>query len=348
MTGVRQNQKLKAFSGYLLQKLGTLLLVFISASAILFTAVNFVPGDPISLRLKNPDPERVAAIRKELGLDAPLLHQYLHYTINFLRGKWGESLITGQKVSEEINEYFPATMELALIALILGVTLGLIAALCAQWFKFSLWRNTALALGALGLTVPIFWLGLMLIVVGSLWMGWFPTGGRFDYAMPLPRGSGFLLFDSLASGRFDMFQVACHHLALPVCCLALYPAALVCGVLQARLEDPRIQELVSALKAKGLAGWQIWFKHILRLLGAAVITVVGTNFGALLGGAVLTESVFSWPGMGRYLVGAVLNRDLYVIENGLLLVILLAYLSITLADVLAFLANPTVKQNNDP
>ena len=142
-----------------------------------------------------------------------------------------------------------------------------------------------------------------------------------------------------------MFRVTCQHLALPVCCLSLYPAALVCGVLKARLADPRLHALLRALRAKGLAESRIWFIHVLRLLGAAVITVVGTNFGALLGGAVLTESVFSWPGMGRYLVEAVLNRDLFVVENGLLLIILLAYLIVSGADLLAFLSNPTVKQN---
>ena len=168
-----------------------LALVFFIASAVLFTAVNLVPGDPVSLRLKNPDPERVAAIRAELGLDDPLIYQYLHYITSFVRGNWGDSLITGQKVREEIREYFPATLELALVALFLGVILGLGAAFCAQWFKFCLWRNIALGLGALGLTVPIFWLGFMFIVVGSLWLGWFPSGGRFDFALPIPKAAGF-------------------------------------------------------------------------------------------------------------------------------------------------------------
>ena len=347
MIAAKEEHKLKAFLIELLHKGWVLLLVFFIASAVIFTAVNLVPGDPVSLRLKNPDPERVAAIRAELGLDEPLINQYLHYITSFVRGDWGDSLITGQTVREEISEYFPATLELALVALFLGVLLGLGAAFSAQWFKSGLWRNTALGLGALGLTVPIFWLGFLFIVVGSLWLGWFPSGGRFDFTLPIPQGSGFLIFDSLAAGRLDMLGATFQYLALPVCCLSLYPAALVCGVLQARFADPRLHTLVRALRAKGLSESRIWLIHVLRLLGAAVITVVGTNFGALLGGAVLTESVFSWPGMGRYLVEAVLNRDLFVVENGLLSIILLAYLIISTADLLAFLSNPTVRRHSD-
>jgi len=339
--------KFKVFLIECLHKGIMLILVFVIASVVIFTAVNLIPGDPVSLRLKNPDPTRVAAIRTELGLNKPLPHQYFYYVTSFVQGNWGKSLITGQKVREEISTYFPATIELALIALFLGVILGLGVTLSTQCFKSTLWRNTAFSLGALGLTVPIFWLGFMFIVVGSLWLGWFPSGGRFDFTLPVPQGSGFLIFDSLAAGRLDLLCVTYQYLALPVFCLSLYPAALVCNVLKTRFADPRLDTLIRALRAKGLSESRIWLIHILRLLSAPVITVIGTNFGTLLCGAVLTESVFSWPGMGRYLIEAVLNRDLFVIENGLLLIIILAFLIISTADLLAFRLNPTMKSLSD-
>lgn len=326
-----------------LRKIGLLVTVYLFSSITLFIAVNLVSKDPVSLRIKNPDPARVEQIRNELGLNDPMPLRYLHYIIDFARGDWGASLISGLPVRVEMAEFLPATLELALAALILGVLLGVTTALAAQWLQWAVFRKLAQGLGALGLTVPIFWLGMMFIVVGSYKLGWFPTGGRFDFARETPEGSGFLLIDTLMAGRFDLFKVALAHLVLPVCCLALYPAALVSGVLQARFEDTRLQALVRALRAKGLAPWQIWLKHVLRLLGAPVITVVGTNFGALLGGAVLTETVFSWPGMGRYLVEAVLNRDLFVVENGLLLVIMLAFVVISLTDLFAFLVNPLAR-----
>ena len=330
-----------------LQKLALLVLVFVLASFFLHLAVNALPGDPIALRMKNPDPEKVAQLREQLGLEQPFLVRYGHYVTDFLTLDWGRSLISGRPVVDEIGEFFPATLELVLVALLVGVSIGLVTAFSARWLQWPALRTVSLSLGAVGLTVPIFWLGLIFIVIGSYALGWFPVGGRFDFANELPNGRFFVL-SSITSGRLDLLVVALHHLALPVLTLALYPAALVCGVLQARLHDPQLTFLLRALKAKGLAPWQIWFKHVLRLMSAPVITVLGTNLGALLGGAVLTETVFSWPGMGRYLVAAVLNRDLFVIENGLLLVVLLAFVSVSLADLAALVANPILRSGVRP
>ena len=321
--------------------------VLVVASVTLFAAIQLIPGDPVGLRFKNPDPARVEEIRRQLGLDDPIPDQYLNYVAGFLGGEWGRSIISGRPVREDLAEFFPATLELTILALGLGVCTGVFAALCAKWLGFRILERLALGFGAIGLTVPIFWIGLMYIVIFSLALGWLPPGGRFDFARGIPQGTGFLLLDSLISGRIDLFWTALQHLVLPVSCLALFPAALVSGILRARLEDPRIQALVRALRAKGLAPWKIWFKHILRLLGAPVITVVGTNFGALLGGAIITETVFSWPGMGRYLVGGVLDRDLNVVENGLLLIILLAFSVVAISDMVAFLANPVARKGAD-
>ena len=190
-------------------------------------------------------------------------------------------------------------------------------------------------LAALGLTVPIFWIGLLFILFFAVNLGWFPVGGRFDFTYASPQGTGFFLFDSLVSGDFEAFGITVRHLALPVLTLGLYPAAVVAGTLEARLGESYLQRLVTALKARGFSPLRIWGRHVLRLVSGPVVTVIGTQAGALLGGAVLTETVYSWPGMGRFLVDGVLNRDLFVIQHGLLLVVVMALVVVTFSDYLA-------------
>jgi ABC-type dipeptide/oligopeptide/nickel transport system permease component len=158
--------------------------------------------------------------------------------------------------------------------------------------------------------------------------------------------TGFIVVDALLAGDGAGFVTALEHLALPVCCLSLYPAAQVCAVLQARLRERRLQTLITSLRARGLGPARIWLGHVLRIVSAPVITAVGSNFGSLLGGAVLTETVFSWPGIGRYLAAAVIERDLYVVQNVLLMVILLAVLAIVASDFVAWLVNPVAMRES--
>lgn len=323
------------------QMLGGALGVFLGASLLVFAAVQAMPEDPVALRVKNPDPARVAEIREALGLNDPWWAQYAHYLGSFVQGDWGQSLISGRTVRGDVATYFPATLELGFLATSLGVGFGLLLVLGSEALGWKWARRVARGLGALGLTLPIYWIGLLLVLAFAVRLQWFPVSGRYDFTMRPPEGTGFYVVDTLLGGHFEGFRAALRHLVLPVVTLALYPAALVAGTLQARLRDPRLQKLLVALRAKGLGPGAIWGRHILRLLGAPVVTVVGTNFGALLGGAVLTETVFSWPGMGRFLVEGVLNRDVFVISHGLLLVLLLAFAVVKGADRLARWVNPT-------
>ncbi len=321
-----------------------LLAAFLCTSLLIFAALEAMPEDPVSLRVKNPDPARVAEVRAELGLDDPWPTRYIRYATRFLSGDWGDSLVTNRPVTERLADTLPATIELGLVALLLGVFLGIGLALSSHWLGWRPLRRVSAALGALGLTVPIYWIGLLLVVAFAVKLQWLPAGGRYDFAHPPLDGTGFQLLDSLLKADLAAFGRALRHLFLPAATLALYPAALVAGVLHARLEDSRVQALVRALQAKGLSPARIWWKHILRLMGAPILTLIGTNFGTLLGGAVLTETVFSWPGMGRLLVDGVLNRDFFIISNGLLLVVLLALLSVALFDLLATAAQPALRR----
>ncbi|HEX9781159.1 MAG TPA: ABC transporter permease [Opitutaceae bacterium] len=323
------------------RKVFFVLVIFVVASTVLFFAVRAVPGDPVALRLKNPDPVRVAETRARLGLDEPVPVQWWRYVSSFVRGDWGHSFTSGRMVGRDVEEFFPATLELGLAGLTLGVCTGILMAVFAEVFRIGVLRRLSFLLGTLGLTVPIFWIGMLLLIVGSWLLGWFPSSGRLDLAMiPPPVVTGFVTVDALLAGDGRAFLSAINHLVLPAMCLSLYPAAQVCAVLQARLQDPVLLTLVISLRARGLGPLRIWVRHLLKVVSAPVVTVIGSNFGALLGGAVLTETVFSWPGIGRYLVGAVLDRDLYVVQNVLLIVVLLVVAVVFTADFVANLINP--------
>ena len=331
----------------LLTKLGGLLGAFFAASLVLFAAVRLIPGDPVALRFKNPDPARVEEIRQNLGLNDPLPAQYGRYVGGFVTGDWGRGLLNGRPVAGEFRGAFTATLELTLAALLWGVPFGAAAALAGA--GLGGWRRRLVsALGGVGLTIPIFWLGLVGLVVFTHWLSWLPGGGRWDFAdIAPPERTGFLLVDSLLAGDGTAFAATLRHLALPAFCLGLFPAALVAGTLTTRLEEPSVEVLTRALAARGLSPWRLRGRHLLKLSAAPLAVLIGTNFGALLGGAVITESLFSWPGMGRLLMTAVLERDVPVVENALLAVLLLSFLIAALADAAATLLDPHLRRKGN-
>jgi len=330
--------------GYVLRKSLALVALLLTASALLFAASRLALGDGVLLAQKAPDPERAAQIEARLGLDQPWPAQYAAYLRRFLTGQWGESLINQRPVIDEVSRRLPATLELSLTALAIGIAAGLAATFLAEALPWPVFRRIPEALGVIGLTVPIFWLGMLLIMAGAVWLDVFPASGRFDFTIERPPGTGFLLIDSVATGNGPAFASALRHLTLPALCLAFFPAAVVSGLLRARLAEPRWTRLLVALRAKGLGPAAIWLRHGLRLLGAPLIIALGTSFGILLGGSVLTETVFAWPGMGRYLVGAVLDRDVFVIQYGLLAVMCLIFVVVWLTELLAVALNPVLAQ----
>ena len=319
----------------LLAELRRFTVIFLIASFGIFLALEAMPEDPVSLRVKNPDPARIMEIRDSLGLNDPWPVRYVRGVGDFVTLDWGQSLISGRPVREEVARFLPATIELSVLGVLFGTALGIGMVLVAHATGWRFLLQPVRGLAALGLTVPIFWIGLLFILFFSVEIGLLPVGGRFDFAHPSPTGTGFFLLDSILAGDPEAFWITLRHLALPVLTLGLYPAAVVAGTLEARLGESYIQRLVTALKARGFSAFRIWGRHILRLVSGPVVTVIGTQAGALLGGAVLTETVYSWPGMGRFLVDGVLNRDLFVIQHGLLLVVVMAVLAITVFDYLA-------------
>ncbi|MEX0323495.1 MAG: ABC transporter permease [Puniceicoccaceae bacterium] len=320
---------------FVLKELRRFALIFFIASFGIFLALESMPEDPISLRVKNPDPERIAEIRDSLGLNDPWYQRYVRGVGDFVQLDWGESLISGRTVRSEVGRFLPATLELAIPGILFGAALGIAVVLIAHATGWRWLLQPVRGLSALGLTVPIFWIGLLLILFFSVRLGWLPVGGRFDFAHVAPEGSGFLIIDSIVQGNLEALWISIRHLVLPVMTLSLYPAAVVAGTLEARLNQSSIQRLVTALEARGFSPLRIWGRHVLRLVSGPVVTVIGTQAGALLGGAVLTETVYSWPGMGRFIVDGVLHRDLYIIQHGLLLIVVLALMVVTFSDLLA-------------
>jgi ABC-type dipeptide/oligopeptide/nickel transport system permease component len=335
MTSSRKRRPFGPFFAGLLENLRRLVLIFFIASFGLFLAIEAMPEDPVSLRIKNPDPARVEAIRDSLGLNDPFPVRYLRGVADFVTLDWGDSLISGRPVRAEIGRFLPATLELAVLGILWGTMLGATLVLTAHATGWRWLLQPVRGLAAMGLTVPIFWMGILFILLFGVQLGWLPVGGRFDFRYSAPGGTGFLLLDSLLTGDGRAFLISLRHLVLPVMTLGLYPAAVVAGTLEARLNQDFLQRLVTALESRGFSPLRIWGRHVLRLVSGPVVTVVGTQAGMLLGGAVLTETVFSWPGMGRFLVDGVLNRDLYVIQHGLLLIVVLALALVTVADLLA-------------
>ncbi|MDQ8203527.1 ABC transporter permease [Pelagicoccus sp. SDUM812003] len=326
----------------LLRKAPFFLGLYLLSSFLIFAAIEAIPGDPIALRFgKSVDPERVALERERLGLDRPYLWRYLASQGRFLSGDWGRSLSTGRETSEDVALFLPATIELSALAMAIGIGVGMTVALFAALGSHPWVGRLAHLLASIGLIVPIFWIGIALLMVGGLWLEWFPMGGRFDMMAVAPDGpTGLLLVDALLRADFAALAIVLRHLALPAICLSFFPAASVTSVAYARLKEPELQAFITALRSRGFGSGRILGRHLLRVAATPVVTVIGTTFGALLGGAFLTETVFSWPGIGRYLVNAILSRDVFVAQNLLTFLVLLVIVVAFVSDLLVWRLDP--------
>jgi len=295
----------------------------IGVTLMAFLLIRMIPGDPVLLMLgeRGGSPEAVATLRHNLGLDLPLHRQYLQFVGNALRGRLGESIVSNRGVWEEFTGRFPATVELSLLALtwsvLLGIPIGVAAALNRRrFFDYSL-----MSISLVGYSMPIFWWGLMLIMFFSVQLGWTPVSGRISAAVDVEPWSGFMLIDTWVRGTgWEGFKSALMHLILPSLVLGTIPFAAIARMTRSSLLEVLREDYVRTAKAKGLAFVQIVFVHALRNALLPVVTVIGLMLGTMLTGAVLTETLFSWPGVGRWLVASVLARDYPVLQGGVLLI----------------------------
>ena len=331
---------------FLLKKLALLLPTFIGITLVAFFLIRLVPGDPIEVMVgeRRLDPEAHARLVHQMGLDRPLLVQYGSYVKQTLSGNLGTSIVSREPVSVEFAALFPATVELALCALLLALVVGLALGAVAALKRGSLVDQGVMGLATVGYSMPIFWWGLMLIMLFSVDLGWTPVSGRIAIEYDIPTRTGFMLIDSLLSGEPGAFVSAMRHLLLPALVLGTVPMAVIARMTRSSLLEVLREDYMRTARAKGLSPSRVLLVHGLRNALIPVITVVGLQTGALLGGAVLTETIFSWPGIGKWLIDSIARRDYPVVQAGILISALIFIAANLVVDVLYGVADPRIRE----
>jgi dipeptide transport system permease protein len=316
------------------------------ASLIAFSLIRMVPGDPVVHLLgeRGGDPEVVAEMRAKFGLDKSLPEQYFVFIKNAVVGDMGISTVSKRPVAEEFWGRFPATLELSLVALfwssLLGIPLGMLAAIK----KNSFFDYSIMGTSLIGYSMPIFWWGLILIIIFSVQLGWFPVSGRIGIEHDMVSWSGFFLIDSFfQTEKWSAFTSTIKHLFLPALVLGTIPLAVMARMTRSSLLEVMNEDFVRTAKAKGLNFSRVLFFHAFRNALVPIITVFGLLFGSLLTGAILTETIFSWPGIGRWLVKSVEARDYPVIQGGVIYIAFMVVLVNLLIDLIYLWAYPKMR-----
>jgi len=319
--------------------------VLFGVACIVFVIAHLIPADPVGALLGGNAPAHVVdEMRAKLGYDQPLIVQFGRFISGAVRADFGTSLRTNKPVMEDIMYYFPATMELALVAIIisifLGITLGVISAIHRnKWIdQFSR------VFSILGVSMPVFWIGLILILVFYFRLDWLPGAGRlslFTYAPP--RVTGMYLFDSALAGQWSTFFEALKHILLPAIVLGYSATASVARITRASMLDVLRQDYIRTAKAKGLKRKVVTYRHALKNSLIPTVTIIGLVFGSLLEGAVLTETVFSWPGLGRYITTGLLSLDYPSVMGGTLYIAFIYCLANLIVDIIYALLDPRMR-----
>ena len=316
-------------------------------SVLVFLVIRVIPGDPVDFLLgeRGVSPEIRAEFEKKLGLDQPIYQQYILFMGRAFKGDLGQSVVTHQSVWKEFFDRFPATIELAIsslfLAILLGIPLGIVSALRHNSFIDRWVMGTSL----IGYSMSIFWWGLVLILLFSVQMEWTPTSGRINVMYDIQHYTGFLWIDTwLSDDPVSAFLSFLHHLILPTFTLATIPFVSIVRMTRSSLLEVLKEDFIRTARAKGLSFYKVLFKHGVRNALLPVITVIGFMLGSLLTGAVLTETVFSWPGIGYWLVQAVLARDYPVLQGGILLIAVCVVLVNLLVDLSYGKIDPRIGQ----
>ena len=331
---------------YLLRRLALTIPTFVALMFVTFVAIRLVPGDPVEVRVgeRGISPQRLAHFRHELGLDQPVWKQFLDYVWQLVHGDFGMSLATNQKVLTEFAALFPATIELSLAAMLFAVLIGLPAGTIAAARRGSFYDQALMGFSVTGYSMPIFWWGLLLIMfVGERW-GLTPVSGRIDlikyYFEPV---TGFMTIDAWLSGQPGALKDALHHLVLPAIVLGTIPLAVIARMTRSSMLEVLGEDYVRTARAKGLPAWRVVGLHALRNALIPVVTIIGLQVGALMAGAVLTETIFSWPGVGKWLIESIGRRDYPALQGGVMLISTTVILVNLLVDLTYGLINPRIR-----
>ena len=333
---------------YFLKKLGVILPTFFGVTLVAFIFIRTLPGDPVLLMAgeRGMSEERHAVLMAELGFDKPVIVQYGLYLKQLVQGDFGTSIITRKPVLDEFMTLFPATVELSLCAMIIAVFFGLPAGMIAATRRGSTFDHTVMTGALTGYSMPIFWWGLLLIIFFSGILGWTPVSGRISMLYYFEPVTGFMLIDSLLSGHEGAFSSAVSHLILPAIVLATIPLAVIARQTRSAMLEVLSEDYVRTARAKGLGPQRVIGLHALRNALIPVITVIGLQVGVLFAGAILTETIFSWPGIGKWMVDSIFRRDYSAVQGGLLLIAAIVMIVNLAVDLLYGLINPQIRHTD--
>ncbi len=330
---------------YVLKKLLLLLPTLFGITVCAFMFVRLLPGDPILAMAgeHGVTPERYEVLKEQFGYNLPIWQQYLKYIVSIAHGDFGISIATKRPVISEFTTLFPATLELSfaamLFAVIVGVPVGILAAVKrGQWLD-----HTVMGVALVGYSMPIFWWGLLLIILFSGQLGWTPVSGRIDLQFFLRPITGFLLIDTLLMGKWDAFLSAARHLILPSIVLGTIPLAIIARQTRSAVLEVLEEDYVRTARAKGLTRLRVVWVHALRNALIPVVTTIGLQASTLMAGAILTETIFSWPGIGKWMVDSIFKRDYVTVQSGLLLVSVIVMVFNVLIDFVYAALNPRIR-----
>lgn len=331
---------------YILTRLLNLIPVLVGITLLVFLFLHLIPGDPAQILAgQRATPETVEAIRNQLGLNQPLPIQYFLFLGNLLRFNLGYSIISGTSIIQEIATRWPATFELSVVAIVMALILGIPAGVLAAVRKNSAIDNLTMSGSLLGVSMPVFWLGLLLIYLFAVNLRWLPPGLRIsqEAALSFKSITGFYVLDALLQLNWNVFTDVLAHLILPGLTLSTIPLASIARITRSAMLEVLSQDYIRTARAKGVLERWVIFKHALNNALLPVVTIIGLQFGTLLGGAILTETIFSWPGIGSWIYEGILNRDYPVVQGGIIFVSISFVLINLLVDISYAFLDPRIQ-----
>ena len=336
---------------YLLRRLMLSVLVVLGVLMVTFLISRVIPGDPARLYVgTRASAEALTEVRQQLGLNDPLPKQFIAFVASSARGDFGYSYRTKRPISEDLKTRLPATMELVIVAMVLALAIGIPVGVLSAAHHDGWLDRTLRVISIAGVSVPAFWLALLLQLIFFLWLGWFPLGGRLSqtilFTAPIKSITGFWLLDSVLAGNWPAFRNAVWHIVLPAAVLATFPISLVARMMRASMLEVLSETYVAAARAAGISEGRILFRLALKNAIVPTLTVLGLVFAFLVTGAVLVESIFQWPGVGSYMLDAILNNDVPVLF-AVTLVVTLIYIAVNfLVDLLQTVLDPRIRVGN--
>ena len=332
---------------FILRRLGMVIPTFIGVSILAFSLIHLIPGDPVTVMggERGFSDEQRAEIEAMLGIDKPFLQQYFIYISNVVRGDLGTSFVTREPVMDEFLTLFPATIELTFFAALFSISVGLTLGIIAAVKRGSFFDHTVMTISLAGYSMPIFWWGLLLILLVSVQLDLTPVAGRIDVMFWVDEVTGFMIIDAWLSGEEGAVKSALAHLILPSIVLGTIPMAVIARMTRSSMLEVLGEDYIRTARAKGLSPTRLVLKHGLRNALIPVVTVIGLQVGTLLSGAILTETIFAWPGIGKWLVEAIGRRDYPVVQGGLLIIATIIIVINLLVDLMYGIINPRVRHS---